>query len=78
MWHVWYRWLDLDTGENGCNQDVFPVSEEDWDEEVRYGWKYVVDSNGLPLERHYGPAPLYKNDERLNRRPGSRAHLRRS
>lgn len=74
--HVWYRWLDLDTGENGRNQDAFPALAEDWDEEVRHGWKYEVDPSGLPLEVHHGPAPLYKNDERLNRRTTGRAPSR--
>lgn len=67
--HVWYRWLDLDTGENGRNQDVFPAERDDWDIETRHGWTYEVDDGGLPLERHFGPAPLYKNDERLNKKP---------
>ena len=67
--HVWYRWLDLNTGDNGRNQDVFPSAEEDWDEEVNSrGWKHEVDPFGLPFERHYGPEPLYKNDEDANKR----------
>src|SRR5690242_14704069 len=57
--HVWYRWRDLETGANGRNQDVFPWSAEDWDEDKR-GTKRYVDS-GARVEDKYGPAPLYTN-----------------
>jgi len=57
--HVWYRWHDNGTRENGRNQDVFPWESEDWDETPTGRKFYICD--GLSVEDEYGPPPLYKN-----------------
>jgi hypothetical protein len=56
--HVWYRWRDLGTGENGRNQDVFPAADEDWDE---VGGVEVYDGTDLTRELWFSDGPLFKN-----------------
>jgi len=57
--HVWYRWSNPETRANGRNQDAFPASEEDWDEDRKGRQFYEL--TGHPVEFDFGPPPLYRN-----------------